>query len=94
VADYIDALNQGELPTAYEEILQDEQLRLEALMLGLRTAEGVPRAVVAAFPGSSEAMARLEAEGLATLTATHLRPTRAGLVIADSLPLMFIRGAM
>lgn len=84
-------LGRGEKPIAGREELTPAQRALEALMLGLRTVEGVDLGalarrwsvdVAAANRGRIE---RLSAAGLVTFEAGRLAPTLAGLAVADGL---------
>lgn len=81
----------GERPVAGEETLTLEQLALEALMLGLRTAAGID---LAAFRGrhgfdleeaNGERFSRLVGQGLLTLAGGRLALTTKGLAVADGL---------
>lgn len=92
---YRGRLARGRRPVAGGEVLADADLALEALMLALRTADGLDRAhfrrrygvdPAAADPVTAE---RLAEAGLVTLTAERLAPTRAGLAVADSLAAAF-----
>lgn len=84
-----------ERPVAGEELLDDEALALEALMLGLRTIEGVDLAALLVRHGvdlvaaNAPLLERLDAEGLLTLSGGHLVPTLAGLAVADGLARSF-----
>jgi oxygen-independent coproporphyrinogen-3 oxidase len=81
----------GERPIAGEETLDREALALEALMLGLRTVDGVDLDVLRdrygmnLQVGNAQLLDRLAAEGLLELSAGHLRPTLSGLAVADGL---------
>lgn len=85
----------GERPVAGEETLGDEELALEALMLGLRTAEGVDlerfreRFGVDLVARNEPLVARLVAEGLVAVAGGRLRPTLRGFAVADGLALGF-----
>jgi oxygen-independent coproporphyrinogen-3 oxidase len=81
----------GERPVAGSEELSDGELALEALMLGLRTREGIDLArfrerfgtdLVAANEALVE---RLVADGLVTLEGERLAPTLRGFAVADGL---------
>jgi oxygen-independent coproporphyrinogen-3 oxidase len=89
VGRYFEALGAGGLPVEGRETLTDEQIRLEALYLGLRCADGVPLELVWAIPGWEAAVAALEAEGLARVAGKRLSPTLEGFLVADRLPLRF-----
>ncbi len=88
--EYCQALNQGRLPVAGEETLTVDQVRLEGLLLGFRTREGVAISVIQDVPGWEEALRTMEDEGLVEVQDGRARPTRLGLVLADRLPLLFI----
>jgi oxygen-independent coproporphyrinogen-3 oxidase len=85
----------GERPVAGEETLSDEELALEALMLGLRTAEGVDleryreRFGVDLVARNQALVERLAAEGLVAVADGRLRPTLRGFAVADGLPVGF-----
>jgi oxygen-independent coproporphyrinogen-3 oxidase len=78
---------------AGEEELDDAALALEALMLGLRTADGVELDRYRALSGRDLAVERareiveLERRGLLELDSGWLRPTLEGLAVAESLAL-------
>jgi oxygen-independent coproporphyrinogen-3 oxidase len=91
---YIADLESGREPVESREILSDEQLRLEALFLGFRTRRGIcletfkiryGRDLLAEKRGMIE---RLSGEGLVEIRDRFLRPTRAGMAVADSLALI------
>jgi oxygen-independent coproporphyrinogen-3 oxidase len=91
---YLAAINAGNLPTEETEILTMEQLRLEALYLGLRTKKGV---CLQDFQNhyhynllteKKEILDKLEEEGFISIHDGHLYPTQTGLAIADSLSLI------
>ena len=85
----------GERPVAGEETLSDAELALEALMLGLRTAEGVDlerfreRFGVDLVARNEALVARLVADGLVEVAEGRLRPTLRGFAVADGLPVGF-----
>ncbi|HUO86570.1 MAG TPA: radical SAM family heme chaperone HemW [Thermoanaerobaculia bacterium] len=85
------AVDAGRLPRAGEEELADEQLALERLMLALRTPDGLDLAAfrqrygIDLVAANADLLERLERQGLARLDGGRLRPTRAGLTIADGL---------
>ncbi len=87
--DYVDRLAAGEDPTKGEEHLDEEQRDLEALMLGLRTSDGVDSAVVRRYGHGKEVVAALQEEGLVRVEGMRIVPTAEGMVVADSLPLRF-----
>ena len=79
----------GRPPIAESEELSAEQLRLETLFLGFRTCEGVDLQWLNVDPTAQMVGTRLVDEGLARIDHGRMRPTREGMVIADSLPLWF-----
>jgi len=94
VTTYLTRLQSENLPVEERENLTREQLRLEAWFLGLRTAKGIDREDFsskyggASFSRNAEVLARLRENGLLTDQEGYLRPTRAGLAVADTLALL------
>lgn len=88
-------LRSGERPVAGEEELGAGELALEALMLGLRTAEGVDlarfreRFGVDPVERNRELVEALAADGLVEVAEGRLRPTLRGFAVADALPAGF-----
>lgn len=84
-------IERGERPIAGHEELTPGQRVLEALMLGLRTTDGVDLDELARRWGIDVAAAnrnrieRLAADGLVTFQTGRLAPTLAGLAVADGL---------
>jgi len=91
VDQYITAINAGNLPIEETEILTMEQLRLEALCLGLRTKKGVyledfkNRYDCDLFAEKKKMLDKLQEEGLISIQDGRLYPTPTGLAVADSL---------
>jgi oxygen-independent coproporphyrinogen-3 oxidase len=91
---YLDALVAGERPVEAAECLTEEQLRLEALYLGLRTKQGIclqhyaRRYHVDLLAQKQDSLSALQKEGLIAIEGGYLYPTRTGLAIADSLALL------
>lgn len=91
---YMDDLASGRSPVESTEILNDEQLRLEALFLGFRTRRGICLEMFKTRYGQNllvekrELLKRLSEEGLVDIRDGFLRPTRAGMAVADSLALI------
>jgi putative oxygen-independent coproporphyrinogen III oxidase len=75
---YLSELAAERLPIGGEEILTDEQRRLERLLLGLRTARGVPERWV-----DESGVATFVAEGLAERRAGQVVLTDRGLLLAN-----------
>jgi oxygen-independent coproporphyrinogen-3 oxidase len=91
VDQYITAINGGNPPVEETEILTTEQLRLEALYLGLRTKKGVDfedfknRYQYDLFAEKKKMLSKLQEEGFISIQNGHLCPTSTGLALADSL---------
>ena len=83
VEGYGSKLKNGLVPVEAEEELTDEQLRTEALMLGLRTRKGIALDAVPAPPLASRSLERLQAEGLVMVASNSIAPTTRGLLMAD-----------
>jgi oxygen-independent coproporphyrinogen III oxidase len=94
VSAYIGDLESGRPPIDSKEILSDEQLRLEALFLGFRTRRGICletfkiRYGLDLLTDKRDMIERLSREGLVEIRDGFLRPTRAGMAVADSLALI------
>lgn len=81
------ALREGRSPGQGREILTADQRREEALLLGIRLAEGMP---VQAVPGGGDRVAAWAREGMADLlgpSGERFRLTRRGRLLADRLVL-------
>jgi len=91
---YIADLKAGKPPIGESESLTQDQLRLEALFLGLRTKKGIhlqgywDNYQCNLATEKNHILARLQEEGLLLLHDGYLSPTRAGLAVADRLALM------
>jgi oxygen-independent coproporphyrinogen-3 oxidase len=91
---YFAAINAGNLPVEETEILTMEQLRLEALYLGLRTKKGVSlhdfknQYQYDLFAEKREMLDKLREKGLISIQDGRLYPTQSGLAVADSLALI------
>ena len=91
---YIGDLESGREPIESREILSDEQLRMEALFLGFRTRRGICLETFRIRYGRDlladkrDMIERLSGEGLVEIRDGFLRPTRAGMAVADSLALI------
>ena len=77
------------LPLEGCEELTDDQLRSEALMLGLRTRRGIALDSLLDNQGDMKNMEKLQAEGLVTIAGSRVRPTPRGMLLADSLAAFF-----
>ncbi len=89
------AVSEGRKPVEEEEWLSNEQLILEALMLGFRTAAGVDvnrlreRFAFDLLADNRDVVDQLCASGHIEVDGLRLRPTLAGLAIADTLARSF-----
>jgi len=91
---YLDDLAKGISPVEEEEGLRSEQLRLETLFLGFRTAAGVN---IDAFNRNFNTdllrekavmLKHLQQEGLVVIENGYIRPTLNGMALADQLALI------
>jgi oxygen-independent coproporphyrinogen-3 oxidase len=84
-------IDEGERPVAGKEELSAEDLALEAVMLGMRTAEGIDlirfqdRYGVDLLERNAPLLARMAGNGLLCVEENRIIPTLEGLAIADSL---------
>jgi oxygen-independent coproporphyrinogen III oxidase len=91
---YLGQLSAGRLPVAGSEVLTDEQLRLEAVYLGLRTRRGLSLEDLRKnhrydlLSEKKEEISAFRKAGFLILRKGRLRPTRAGMAVADRLALM------
>jgi oxygen-independent coproporphyrinogen-3 oxidase len=91
---YLAAINARNLPVEETETLTMEQLRLEALYLGLRTKKGIflqdfkNQYHYDLFTEKKEILTKLEKEGFISIQNGYLYPTQTGLAVADSLSLI------
>lgn len=81
-------LGAGRKPIAEREVLSPVELRREEILLGLRCADGFP--IVASGraerpPLPADALADAVARGYLTIDDDHVKPTFAGMTIADEL---------
>lgn len=86
---YCGDLRAGIAPVEGLEELGDEEDRLEVLLLGLRTCEGIPASLAEGRGGTARAVQALYDAGLIVKKAGRIIPTREGLVVADRMPLLF-----
>ena len=89
-------VDSGRTPAVGQERPSSNQLVLEALMLGLRTADGVDVARVRRLTGidlaagNLETLERMATAGLAVVDGPVIRPTLEGMAVADTLARSFI----
>lgn len=87
---YVAQLRDGTSCVDFMEEISPEQERLERLLLGFRTREGVPLEVVGLEETAVSAVQKAEADGLVRLQDGFVVPTRKGWLVADRLPLLFL----
>jgi oxygen-independent coproporphyrinogen-3 oxidase len=91
VKDYIHDLDALKRPISGSEALESEQLRMEALFLGLRTKRGIDLGQYRGRYGYDLAkekglvLKQWEKTGLIEIKDGFIRPTRSGMAVADSL---------
>ncbi len=94
VKNYLEILARRKMPVESEEMLTAEQLKLEMLFLGLRTGEGVDLKLYRQRFGADlltdkkNIIEPLIKNKLLEVKNGHLRPTLAGMAVADSLALI------
>jgi len=91
---YLTDMDAGKAPVASSEALSFDELRLEAMFLGLRTMEGIDlkhfntRFKCDLLEEKAEIIKTLQNSGAIKIEDGYLRPTTAGLAVADSLSLI------
>lgn len=94
VKTYLKDIGSGRKPVVKSEKISTDQLALEALFLGMRTADGVNLESfkklygLDLLTGKKSIIKALIDNKLVTLKNNHLRPTLAGMAVADSLALI------
>jgi oxygen-independent coproporphyrinogen-3 oxidase len=88
--EYLAAVEREERPAAGEERLSAEQVRVERLMLGFRTSQGVEIDLLRESPRFSEIMEELLEIPLVRIAGDRVAPTAEGYLVADQLPLLFL----
>jgi len=86
---YLDRLREGRKPAAGEEILSNDQMRMESLLLGFRNREGVTMGQLHLTPGRRAVLSHLMASKKINRQEDRLIPTPQGYLLADNLPLFF-----
>jgi oxygen-independent coproporphyrinogen-3 oxidase len=89
VSRYCQALEEDRRPLEGEEGLNEEQVQLEVLSLGLRTKEGLDLDGLNGPENMEKVLPRLLEAQLVTLSGRRLVPTLKGFLLADHLPLLF-----
>ncbi|MBN1885759.1 MAG: radical SAM family heme chaperone HemW [Candidatus Krumholzibacteriota bacterium] len=90
IGPWLAAVEAGRDPAAGEETLDDDELLVEELMLGLRTSDGVPLDRLAVRADWKQTLAELVDAGLLERRGDRVAPTPAGMLVADALPLRFL----
>ncbi len=86
---YCGMLSKEGAPVDGIETLNGEQEYLERLMLGLRTREGISAETIADRHNYDRVLRDLTKSGIIRVADGRILPTQKGLMVADSLPLMF-----
>jgi len=89
VADYVERVRRKGDATVGSESLTQKQIRLETLLLGLRTANGISVDFARTIDSGLDIVASLVHEGLVTMGGGRVTPTLQGFLLADGLPLRF-----
>ncbi len=89
---YVEAISSGKLPREFSECLIGRELMEETVMLGLRTSSGVKKSIVDELTGRNHAIVDsfIKAEFLID-DGEYLRPTNAGLDMADGMTKLICR---
>jgi oxygen-independent coproporphyrinogen-3 oxidase len=90
VTQYIALLDRGFLPIEGEETITAEQAELERLLLHFRTTEGIPLALLQGSQDAGATLERLQREKFIEVVDDKAVPTTKGLLVADSLPGLFL----
>jgi coproporphyrinogen III oxidase-like Fe-S oxidoreductase len=73
------------------EALSEEQIDLESLALGFRSSDGIGLHAAGGGLRWGKVLEELQRMDLVKVNNGRIQPTRKGLIVADSLPLMFDR---
>ncbi|MEE9418552.1 MAG: radical SAM family heme chaperone HemW [Desulfatiglandaceae bacterium] len=87
---YCEMIEGGSAPVEGLERLTDQQVLLESISLGSRTAGGFDLSLIPSNPHSSERLMRLQEDGFIRLSNGRVLPTRKGFLVADHLPLYLL----
>ena len=83
-------IDRNTAPVAGTETLSSDQVYLESLALGFRTARGVDRTLIDQRSNAEIILRDLQKAGLILIHGERVVPTREGMLVADSLPLLFV----
>jgi len=86
---YCRALEEEKLPIEGQEELDEEQIRMEWISLGLRTRAGLDLHCLGENTGIEKILSRLVENEWVSISDNHLIPTPKGFLVADRLPLLF-----
>lgn len=84
---YLQLLEKKELPVAGREILNEDQVHLEKISLGLRTYQGIPASLIRYHGKPHTKALELERLGYIKMSKGRVFPTALGYLVSDSLPL-------
>jgi len=88
---YLESIGRGLKPVEGDEVLTPEQMRLETLYFGFRTARGLAIDDLGGEDGTSQVIDNLVRSRLISVRDGKAAPTTEGFLVADRLPLMFSR---
>jgi len=88
---YLESIGSGLKPVEGDEALTPEQMRLETLYFGFRTARGLAMDDLGGEDGTSQVIDNLVRSRLISIRDEKAAPTTEGFLVADRLPLMFSR---
>jgi putative oxygen-independent coproporphyrinogen III oxidase len=86
---YCQSLEEGRLPVEAQEELNEEQVRLETISLGLRTRAGLDLNHLGDSLNLEKTISRLVEAQLVSVINNRIVPTLKGFLLADRLPLFF-----
>jgi coproporphyrinogen III oxidase-like Fe-S oxidoreductase len=87
---YCTAIEKGSGPVEGMEKITDEKFMLEELLLSFRTGEGISLDILNAYKRVDKNISYLLKSNLAVIAKGRLIPTTKGLLVADSIPLLFL----
>jgi len=90
VTGYTGALSGGALPREGREAITDEQFALEELFLRFRTREGIALDTLRSCKNTDRVLPGLLSSQVLEIIGDRVVPTTRGLLVADSLPLLFV----
>jgi putative oxygen-independent coproporphyrinogen III oxidase len=90
---YCRALEEGKMPVEAREELNEEQIQMEIISLGLRTRAGLDLGPLSDRANLGKILPALVESQLVSVTDNRLIPTLKGFLLADRLPLLLTAGS-